>query len=86
MELSRVGPNQNQTPTSELRKLGPKRGGKQGELARTCTTIDRRFPRVTKSSIDKSFNKLVKKCFGMDFSKLARSWKKFMACVNIAQW
>ncbi len=37
MELCCIGPNQNQTPTSGLRKLGPKRGGKQGELAETCT-------------------------------------------------
>ncbi len=37
MELYCVGPNQNRTPTSGLRKLGPKRGGKQGELAGTCT-------------------------------------------------
>ncbi len=37
MELSCVGPNQNWTPTLGLRKLGPKRGGKQGELAGTCT-------------------------------------------------
>ncbi len=33
MELSCVGPNQNRTPTLGLRKLGPERGGKQGELA-----------------------------------------------------
>jgi hypothetical protein len=39
MELSCVGPNQNRTPTLGLRKLGPKRGGKQGELAGTCTCL-----------------------------------------------
>jgi hypothetical protein len=39
MELSCVGPNQNQTPTLGLKKLGPKRGGKQGELAGTCTCL-----------------------------------------------
>jgi hypothetical protein len=37
MELSCVGPNQNQIPTLGLKKLGPKRGSKQGELAGTCT-------------------------------------------------
>ncbi len=37
MELSWVSLNQNRTPTSGLRKLGPKRGGKKGELAGTCT-------------------------------------------------
>ncbi len=31
MELSCVGPNQNQTPTLGLRKLGPERGSKQGD-------------------------------------------------------
>ncbi len=39
MELFCVGPNQNQTPTLGLRKLGPERGGKQGEFARTCTCL-----------------------------------------------
>jgi hypothetical protein len=39
MELSCVGSNQNQTPTLGLRKLDPERGGKQGELARTCTCL-----------------------------------------------
>jgi hypothetical protein len=39
MELSCVGPNQNRTPILGLRKLGPKRGGKQGELAGTCTCL-----------------------------------------------
>ncbi len=37
MELSCVGPNENRTPTSRLKKLGPKRGGKQVELVGTCT-------------------------------------------------
>jgi hypothetical protein len=46
--------------------------------------VDRRLPRVTKSFIDKSFNKLIKKCFRIDFFKLGRSWKKSMACANIA--
>ncbi len=39
MELSRVGSNQNRTPTFGLRKLDPERGGKQGELAGTCTCL-----------------------------------------------
>jgi len=39
MELFRVGPNLNRTPTLGLRKLGPERGGKQGELAGTCTCL-----------------------------------------------
>ncbi len=39
MELSCVSPNQNRTPTLGLRKLGPKRGGKQGELAGTRTCL-----------------------------------------------
>jgi hypothetical protein len=34
-----VNPNQNRTPTLGLRKLGPKGGGKQGELAGTCTCL-----------------------------------------------
>jgi hypothetical protein len=39
MELSCVGSNQNRTPTLGLRKLDPERGGKQGELAGTCTCL-----------------------------------------------
>jgi len=39
MELFCVGSNQNRTPTLGLRKLDPERGGKQGELARTCTCL-----------------------------------------------
>jgi hypothetical protein len=39
MELSCVSPNQNQTPTLGLRKIGPERGGKQGELVGTCTCL-----------------------------------------------
>jgi hypothetical protein len=39
MELSCVGSNQNRTPTLELRKLDLERGGKQGELAGTCTCL-----------------------------------------------
>jgi hypothetical protein len=39
MELSCVGSNQNRTPTLGLRKLDPERGGKQGELAGTCTRL-----------------------------------------------
>jgi hypothetical protein len=37
MELSCVGSNQNRIPTLGLRKLDLERGGKQGELAGTCT-------------------------------------------------
>jgi hypothetical protein len=37
MELFCVGSNQNRTPTLGLRKLDPEKGGKQGELAGTCT-------------------------------------------------
>ncbi len=40
MELSCVGSNQNQIPTLGLRKLDPERGGKQGELAGTCTCLE----------------------------------------------
>jgi len=40
MELFCVGPNQNRTPILGLRKLGPERGGKQGELAGTCTCLN----------------------------------------------
>jgi hypothetical protein len=40
MELFCVGSNQNRTPTLGLRKLDPKRGGKQGELAGTCTCLE----------------------------------------------
>jgi len=39
MELFCVGPNLNRTPTLGLRKLGPERGGKQGELVGTCTCL-----------------------------------------------
>ncbi len=39
MELSCVGPNQNQTPTLGLKKLDPEKGGKQGELAGTCMCL-----------------------------------------------
>jgi hypothetical protein len=37
MELFCIGSNQNRTPTLGLRKLDLERGGKQGELAGTCT-------------------------------------------------
>jgi hypothetical protein len=40
IELSCIGPNQNQTPTSGLRKFGPEKGSKQGELTRTCTCLE----------------------------------------------
>jgi len=40
MELSCIGSNQNRTPTLGLRKLDPERGGKQGELAGTCTCLE----------------------------------------------
>ena len=40
MELSCVGSNQNRTPSLGLRKLDPERGGKQGELAGTCTCLE----------------------------------------------
>jgi hypothetical protein len=40
MELFCVGSNQNRTPTLGLRKLDPERGGKQGELAGTCTCLE----------------------------------------------
>jgi hypothetical protein len=40
MELFRVGPNQNRTPLWGLRKLGPERRGKQGELAGTWTCLE----------------------------------------------
>ncbi len=40
IELSYVGPNQNWTPTLGLRKFGLEKGGKQGELARTCTCLE----------------------------------------------
>ncbi len=40
MELFCVCSNQNRTPTSGLRKLDPERGGKQGELAGTCTCLE----------------------------------------------
>ncbi len=46
--------------------------------------VDRRLPRVTKSSIDKSFHKLVKNYSGINFFKFECSWKKSMACANIA--
>jgi hypothetical protein len=39
MELSCESPNQNRIPTLGLRKLGPERGGKQDELAGTCTCL-----------------------------------------------
>ncbi len=39
MEFSWVGSNQNQTPTLGLRKLDLEKGGKQGELAGTCTCL-----------------------------------------------
>jgi hypothetical protein len=40
MELSCVGSNQNRTPTLGLRKFDLERGGKQGELAGTCTCFE----------------------------------------------
>jgi molybdopterin-guanine dinucleotide biosynthesis protein A len=39
IELSYIGPNQNQTPTLGLRKLDPEKGGKQGELAGIGTCL-----------------------------------------------
>ncbi len=39
MKLFCVGSNQNRTLLG-LRKLDPKRGGKQGELAGTCTCLE----------------------------------------------
>jgi hypothetical protein len=47
--------------------------------------VDRKLPRVIKSSVEKSFNKLVKKCPGTGFFKLAHYLKKSITCVNIAQ-
>ena len=40
MELFCVCSNQNRTPTLGLRKLDPEKGGKQGELAGTCTCLE----------------------------------------------
>jgi molybdopterin-guanine dinucleotide biosynthesis protein A len=40
IELSCVGPNQNHTPTLGLKKFDPEKGGKQGELAGTCTCLN----------------------------------------------
>jgi molybdopterin-guanine dinucleotide biosynthesis protein A len=39
IELFCVSSNQNQTPSLGLRKLDPEKGGKQGELAGTCTCL-----------------------------------------------
>jgi hypothetical protein len=47
--------------------------------------VDSKFPSVTKSYVNKSLNKLVRKCYGTRFFKLARSLKKSIACVNIAE-
>jgi hypothetical protein len=40
MELPCVSSNQNRIPTLGVKNnFGPKRGGKQGELAKTCTCL-----------------------------------------------
>ena len=40
MEPSCVSSNQNRTPILGLGKLDPEKGGKQGELAGTCTCLE----------------------------------------------
>jgi hypothetical protein len=39
IELFCISSNQNRTPSLGLRKLDPEKGGKQGELTRTCTCL-----------------------------------------------